>query len=193
MIQRLETERLVLRALRLDDVDKLVALDSDPAVMRYINGGKPTPRRAVEEFIRDSLGHRWLGFERSTDQFVGWVGLPVSDGSQENRELGYRLQRQAWGRGFATEGSRALIESAFKKLGTNRIWAQTMTVNTASRRVLERCGLHYVRTFNAEWPERIEGSEFGDVEYEILKAEWEALSAFREEWTENRKPGPRSV
>jgi hypothetical protein len=112
---------------------------------------------------------------------------------RRNRELGYRLQRQAWGRGFATERSRALIESAFKKLGTNRIWAQTMTVNTASRRVLERCGLHYVRTFNAERPERIEGSEFGDVEYEILKAEWEALSAFREEWTENRKPGPRSV
>ena len=48
-----------------------------------------------------------------------------------------------------------------------------MTVNTASRRVMERCGLRYVRTFHLEWDDPIEGTEHGDVEYELTKADWE--------------------
>jgi RimJ/RimL family protein N-acetyltransferase len=50
-----------------------------------------------------------------------------------------------------------------------------MTVNARSRRVMERCGLRYVRTFHLEWPEPIEGTEEGDVEYELTKAEWEEM------------------
>lgn len=57
----------------------------------------------------------------------------------------------------------------FRELDTQRIWAQTMTVNTASRLVLKRCGLRYVRTFHQDWGETIEGSDQGDVEYELLK------------------------
>lgn len=174
MVDRLETERLSLRGLTVDDVEELVALDADPQVMRYINGGKATSRAEVETTVRQSLDHRWMAFERSAGAFVGWFALRPSDLDGRERELGYRLRRQAWGQGFATEGSKALIELAFTRFGVHRVWAQTMTVNAASRRVMEHSGLRYVRTFFLEWPEPIDGTEQGDVEYELSKSDWEA-------------------
>ncbi len=92
-------------------------------------------------------------------------------------ELGYRLRRAAWGRGLATEGSRALLRYAFATVGLARVWAQTMAVNTPSRRVMEKAGLRYVRTFHLDWDDPIEGTEHGEVEYELLRAEWAAREA----------------
>ncbi len=92
-------------------------------------------------------------------------------------ELGYRLRRAAWGRGLATEGSRALLRYAFATVGLARVWAQTMAVNTPSRRVMEKSGLRYVRTFHLDWADPIEGTEHGEVEYELLRAEWAAREA----------------
>ena len=82
--------------------------------------------------------------------------------------------RAAWGRGYATEGSRALIDRAFAALGARRVVASTMAVNTASRRVMEHCGMRLVRTFRAEWTDVIPGGELGDVEYAITREEWAA-------------------
>lgn len=107
-------------------------------------------------------------------EFLGWFELrPLEEDSAEAVELGYRLRRAAWGRGYATEGSRALVERAFTKLGVERITAYTMAVNTGSRRVMEKAGLEYVRTFFEDWPETIEGSEHGEVEYALTRTEWE--------------------
>ena len=66
-----------------------------------------------------------------------------------------------------------MIKKGFVELGVNRIYATTMVVNLASRRVMEKAGLRYVRTFRQPWPYPIEGEEQGDVEYALLKAEWE--------------------
>ena len=107
MSEPLETERMTLRPITTDDVDLLVALDSDPAVMRFINGGKPTHTREAERIVQRSLGHRWLAFDKATDEFVGWFGIRPS--AANSRELGYRLRRAAWGKGLATEGSLAVI------------------------------------------------------------------------------------
>jgi RimJ/RimL family protein N-acetyltransferase len=180
----LETERLRLRPFTADDVDNLVELDSDPEVMRYINGGRPTPREDVERVILprilsfyerfDSYGY-WAAEEKSTGEFVGWFALhPNEDSPPGELELGYRLRRAASGKGYATEGSRALVDKAFRELGAQRVRAETMTVNTASRRVMEKAGLTYVRTFHLEWPEEIEGTAEGDVEYAITRADWES-------------------
>jgi RimJ/RimL family protein N-acetyltransferase len=176
----LETERLVLRRFTTDDVDAIVELDSDPEVMFFINGGRPTPRAEVEDeilpfwlaFYEHDHGYGfWAAIEKPTGQFLGWfhfrphtVGEPV--------ELGYRLRRSAWGKGYATEGSRALIEKGFTDLDVERVYAETMVVNTASRRVMEKAGLRYVRTFVADWPDKIPGDEHGDVEYALTRAEW---------------------
>jgi RimJ/RimL family protein N-acetyltransferase len=82
--------------------------------------------------------------------------------------------RSTWGRGFATEASIGLIDKAFADLGASRVYATTMTVNTGSRRVMEKAGMRFVRTFTMPWPDRIEGDELGDVEYAITREEWEA-------------------
>jgi len=178
----LETKRLRLRRFTREDVDRLVELDSDPEVMRYLTGGKPTPRDEVENVILPrilsfyerfgGLGY-WVAEEKSTAEFVGWFALHPRDESPPGElELGYRLLRSAWGKGYAAEGSRALVDKAFGELGAERVRAETMTVNVASRRVMEKAGLKYVRTFHLEWPEEIEGTAEGDVEYAITRAEW---------------------
>jgi RimJ/RimL family protein N-acetyltransferase len=178
----LETERLLLPRFTESDVANLHDLDNDPEVMRFINGGRPVSRdvirnetvprllRAYERF--EGFGV-WATIERSTGEFVGWLEFyPRKDTDPEEVELGYRLRRSAWGKGYATEGSRALIRKGFTELGVQRVVAETMTVNAASRRVMEKAGLTYVRTFHQEWPERIEGDEHGDVEYALTKSDW---------------------
>lgn len=180
----LETDRLILRRFTWADVDNLVALDADPAVMRFLNGGVPTPRDVVErETMPRFLAYYerfpsygfWAATAQATGEFLGWFHFrPSDETSPDDVELGYRLLASTWGRGYATEGSRALIDKGFTELGVRRVFATTMTVNAASRRVMEKCGLTLVRTFYEEWPETIEGSEFGDVEYAMTRGEWEA-------------------
>ncbi|MFG3257200.1 GNAT family N-acetyltransferase [Streptomyces sp. NPDC048172] len=180
----LETGRLVLRAFTPADADALLALDSDPEVMRFINGGRPTTpeavrRRTLPRLLHDhpGLGTRgfWAAEERATGTFLGWFEFrPLADDTPAVVELGYRLNRNAWGHGYATEGSRALIDKGFTELGVERVTANTMAVNAGSRRVMEKSGLSFVRTFVGDWPEAIPGSEHGEVEYELTRAEWAA-------------------
>jgi RimJ/RimL family protein N-acetyltransferase len=165
-----QTERLDLRPITLDDVGLLVELDSDPEVMRYLTGGKPSTPADVEDVIRSSIGHRWIAAERATGDFVGWFGFHAAgDGEYE---VGYRLRRAAWGRGLATEGTRALLALLFDELGATRVFAQTMAVNERSRAVMERCGMRYARTFHLEWDNPIDGTEHGEVEYELPREDW---------------------
>ena len=84
-------------------------------------------------------------------------------------ELGYRLKASAWGRGYATEGARALVRKGFDELGVRRVWAETMAVNRASRRVMEKVGLRYVRTFHVHFDDPLPGAEHGEVEYELRR------------------------
>ncbi|MFE4857882.1 GNAT family N-acetyltransferase [Streptomyces sp. NPDC056670] len=179
----LETERLVLRPFTEADVDDLVALDNDPEVMRFINGGRPASRadiaeRALPRLLRDysCWGNRgfWAVEEKATGVFLGWFEFrPVDEHSSATVELGYRLNKAAWGRGYATEGARALIREGFTRLGVERVTANTMTVNTRSRRVMEKSGLTFLRHFTGDWPDAIDGSEQGEVEYELTRTAWQ--------------------
>ncbi len=183
----LSTERLILRRFTEADAEDLAGLDGDPEVMRFIIGGRPTARDVTRDetlprFIRayerfEGFGV-WAAIERSTGGFLGWFEFYPPEGrGPEAAELGYRLRPSAWGEGYATEGSRALISKGFTELGVRRVVTETIAVNAASRRVMEKAGLTYVRTFHQEWPERIEGDEHGDVEYALTKAEWELREA----------------
>ncbi len=186
----LETDRLILRQLTADDLEDLVALDADPAVMRYINGGRPTPREEMRNdylpwwlayYERGTAWGFWAAIERATGRFLGWFHLrPRETDPPDEPELGYRLVREAWGKGFATEGSRALVDRAFAELGARRVHASTMKANTGSWRVMEHVGMRLVRLSFGEWPERIPGDEEGDVEYAITREEWEAARAGRD-------------
>jgi RimJ/RimL family protein N-acetyltransferase len=179
----LETERLVLRRFAESDVDNLAELDGDPDVMRFITGGKTNSRENIEtDFLPAFLAYYqkydgygfWAAIEKSSGDFLGWFHFRPAkkDGHPDEPELGYRLRKAAWGKGYATEGSRALVEKGFRDLGARRVFAQTMAVNKGSRNVMEKVGLKYVRTFELVWPEKIEGAEFGDVEYALTREEW---------------------
>ncbi|MFF6910313.1 GNAT family N-acetyltransferase [Streptomyces sp. NPDC012389] len=183
----LETDRLVLRPFTEADAPRLLALDSDPEVMRYLNGGCPTTAEAIRERTLPRLLHDhpctgtrgfWAAEERATGTFLGWFELrPVDDHDRTVVELGYRLNRASWGRGYATEGARALVDKGFTELGAERVTANTMAVNAGSRRVMEKAGLTFLRAYTEEWPDAIEGSEQGEVEYELTRAEWEKRRA----------------
>lgn len=183
----LETPRLAIRQFTEDDAGNLFNLNSDPDVTRYLTGGRPTPREEIRDQIipfhlavyqrLDRLG-TWAAESTATGEFLGWFHLrPGPDNDITNVDLGYRLCRSAWNKGYATEGSRALIRMGFTDLGVERVFAHTMTVHTASRRVMEKCGLTLARTTSYERTDPIEGAEHGEVEYALTKPEWEAWTA----------------
>ena len=142
------TSRLSLREFTASDFDDLSRLDSDPRVLKYINGGKPMSRAEVEAAMRRVTGYYalypglgvWRASRRDNGAFVGWYCLkycpPTSD-----VEVGYRLLFDAWGKGFATEGARALVGYGFTRLGVTRIIGVTHPGNKASQRVLQKSGL----------------------------------------------------
>jgi RimJ/RimL family protein N-acetyltransferase len=114
----LETERLVLRRFTEADVDNLFDLDGDPDVMRFLSAGNSTPREVIENeilprFLQSyerfaGFGY-WAAIEKSGGQFLGWFGFVPREGSRpDDVALGYRLRKSAWGKGYATEGARAL-------------------------------------------------------------------------------------
>jgi RimJ/RimL family protein N-acetyltransferase len=200
----LETERLILRRFTEDDADNLVELDSDPDVMRYITGGATTPREVIEQDVLpvflayyergDRYGF-WAVVEKSTGDFLGWFHFRPPHGSDDPdvAELGYRLRKAAWGKGYATEGSRALVDKGFAELGVKQVIARAYGDHTASRRVMEKAGLSFERYFRFT-PEQLEAEGIApedywdgdDVEYALDRAEWE-----RQQERKNRPPDSR--
>ncbi|SNY67526.1 GNAT family N-acetyltransferase [Paractinoplanes atraurantiacus] len=182
MTAYLSTDRLTLRHFTPDDADLLIELDGDPAVMRYLSGGEPTPPEVIRDRHLPGIlaGYdRWDGklglFAAFADgAFIGWFILrPERDGPLDEVELGYRLRREAWGRGYATEGSRALLHKAFTELGVHRVWADTMLVNKGSQNVMKKLGMTLTTTL--ETPpdmQKVEGADQGGVRYEITEDQW---------------------
>ncbi|HQR24832.1 MAG TPA: GNAT family N-acetyltransferase [Steroidobacteraceae bacterium] len=183
----LETARLRLRRFTKDDVDHLVTLDSDPEVMRYVTYGAPTPRSTYEDVILPRwfqiyeqtplLGY-WAAESTADGSFVGWFHLRPDRFDADEQELGYRFARSAWGRGYATEGSRAVIAHGFTRVGARRICARTLAANLRSRRVMEKCGLEFEQDF--VYPEDVlqgrDESERAAVKYSIGFDAWVARS-----------------
>jgi RimJ/RimL family protein N-acetyltransferase len=169
----------MLRRFSEADVDNLFELDGDPEVMRFV-GGRATPRDEVERdlipaYLRyyergDRYGF-WAAVEKSTGDFLGWFHFRPPEGAPPDEpELGYRLRKAAWGRGYATEGSRALIRKGFTELDVKRVVASAFADNVASRRVMEKSGMALVRTYHYSSPELGEGE---GVEYALEKADWQ--------------------
>jgi len=144
----LVTLRLELREFVASDQDDIWRLDQDPAVMRYINGGKPTPRADVAARMRvipriyrlyPGLG-TWRAARRDTGAYIGWFTLKYIPDTVIV-EVGYRLLRDAWNQGFATEGATQLVRYGLDDLGLHRIIGITHRDNAASQRVLQKAGL----------------------------------------------------
>lgn len=161
----------------------LVELDADPEVMRHILGRPRSAREAEDRWgpicadvAADALGLGWwVGRRPSDGDFLGWWDLspkrPV--GAQpSSAEAGWRLARRHWGQGVATEGAAALLHHGFATVGLDAIWAETMALNTPSRRVMTKLGMRHLRTDHREWDEPLPGAEEGEVVYRITREEW---------------------
>jgi RimJ/RimL family protein N-acetyltransferase len=176
------TDRIELVPLADEHLELEVELDSDPEVMRYL-GGLPRTRADVEAAHRRRLEAAslvpglgfWVGFVDGA--FVGWWILQAPERADQGpvegqAELGYRLLRRYWRKGLASEGSRELIRHGFADLGLTRIFAETMAVNAASRATMASLGMEHTRTFHLDWDDPLDGSELGEVEYAISRAQW---------------------
>ncbi|PCE26855.1 GNAT family N-acetyltransferase [Paraburkholderia acidicola] len=148
MLPSLDTARLLLRPRTLDDLEACMEMDRDLEVTRHIPGPWHDPvahRRFVEERTTCAypagLGY-WSIFERQAPgRFVGWVLLIPENAVGPDVEIGWRLVRDAWGRGIASEAAAAVIRHAFETMGLNEIVAGIAQGNAASRQLATKLGM----------------------------------------------------
>lgn len=166
MREPIRTERLVLRDITEADAELLFELDSDPDVMRFVSARPAVGVEAYRERTRNVYlplqAHAWFGiylvFERAA--FLGWAFVRPAPGHlfarelswtrEDEIEIGYRLRREVWGRGIATEAAAPLVEIALADPATASVVACTRIDNLASLRVLEKLELE--RTGEAVLP-----------------------------------------
>jgi RimJ/RimL family protein N-acetyltransferase len=146
VLPELESERLLLRPRRLDDIDTIARMNADPQVMRHIAAiGDPAMGRdavAARSFshVAQGLGY-WSVFARADPaEFTGYVGL-IPDGEPvDDVQLSYRFEVRHWGKGYAGEAAICLLHHAFGTLGFPAIAITTHPLNSASLRLAERLG-----------------------------------------------------
>ena len=183
----LATERLLMRRWRASDRAPFAALNADPEVMRHFPA--PLTRResdALAERIDDELGRRgwglWALEERATGRFAGFTGLgrPAFDAPfMPAVEIGWRLARDAWGRGLATEAARAAAAFAFEDLGLEELVSFTVQHNERSRAVMARLGMRHDPAGDFDHPLVADRRLRRHVLYRLTAGEWRSLSAKR--------------
>lgn len=145
----LSTGRLILTTPKLEDLDEVFELQSDPEVMRYIGDGVRT-KAMVETFLQKAIDHytkHHFSFfsvrEKETNKFIGQSGLVYLgyDDNQPNIEVGYRLHTKYWGKGYATELTTSLIKWGFHNLAIPKLIAVADFDNLASHKVLLKAGM----------------------------------------------------
>jgi RimJ/RimL family protein N-acetyltransferase len=148
-VPELRTRRLLLRAFRESDLDPLAAMCADPEVMRYLGDGRTLDRADTWRQMAMFMGHwalrgfgMWAVEEQGTGAWVGRVGLFYPEGWPD-REVGWALAREHWGRGLATEAARAVLDHVFGTLGWDRVISLIYRENARSVRVAERLGERY--------------------------------------------------
>ncbi|MFT4088220.1 MAG: GNAT family N-acetyltransferase [Gordonia sp. (in: high G+C Gram-positive bacteria)] len=175
----IDSRQLSLHPVSAADLDDLVRLDSDPEVMRFVSGGPATPVATIADWIipravaqQHEYGTgMWIVRRRDDQRFAGWVQLRTPRHSSAcELELSYRLGRNHWGRGYATEASAALIAAMFTSTPAQRIFASTHIAHTSSRRVMEKLGMRLAAA--TRLPDEDGDGEPDDVEFELLREHW---------------------
>lgn len=152
------TPRLILRELIPADADGMLALNSDPEVMRYLAGYLISTIEEAREniqFIRqqykDNGIGRWAVIEKESNEFIGWAGLKLVTTPTNNHvnyyDVGYRFLKDYWGKGYATECTIVALQYGFTQLKADTIYACADAANIASNRVLQKTGLSMDGTF----------------------------------------------
>lgn len=144
-----ETERLRLVAWREEHMAPFAEMNADPEVMRYFPRtlSEAESRATLDSwrghFAENGWGH-WAVERKGSGEFIGFIGLSIPRRQLPFSpcvEIGWRLAQRFWGRGYATEGARASLEVAFRRLGLTEVVSFTALANRPSRRVMERIGM----------------------------------------------------
>lgn len=147
----LETKRLVLRQIISTDFENLYRMNNDPEVMKYVGDGSTRNRDQMVKELDMLISHYtrkpglgiWATILKETDTFVGASGLVYYDNTP-GIEIGYRILKEHWNKGYATEASFGLLNYGFNSLGLNKILSSAHVENLASRRVMEKIGMTHI-------------------------------------------------
>lgn len=157
-VPTLETERLIIRPITLDDVEEFYAMDSQPEVHLYLNRSPLKSNEEAKDYIKGLLQQyethgigRVAVIEKATNQLIGWTGFKFIEAPMNDRinflDFGYRYRKESWGKGYATEAALACIAFYYKNLTHIPLHASTHVDNQASRKVLEKVGFKITDTF----------------------------------------------
>ena len=179
---RLETDRLVLRSWRADDLAPFHAICADPQVMATLGVVMDREQTAAliarVEAQEARHGHTFWALERREDALlIGWCGVVRGDAGPvaDKAEIGWRLASGCWGHGYASEAARATLGWLFAHLDDDAAWAITYTGNTRSRAVMERLGMRYLPELDFAHPKLAEGDPLrSHVAYSLLRSDWPA-------------------
>jgi len=174
MKNHIETEKFILRDLKMEDALGMFELDSDPEVLIYLGNNPLTSieqsKKIIEnvhkQYEKNGIG-RWAIIDKNTDEFIGWTGLKYEEKVREDfnyYDLGYRLKKKFWGKGIATETSLISLEYGFNVLNLKKISATAHIGNKASNKVLQKVGFRFV--------EEIQIDNEPCNWYAITKSEW---------------------
>ena len=147
----LESKRLYLKEFSIDDEEDLFRLNGNADVMKYIHPPE-TDINVIKKEINKIINYYsdnpglgvWAGYEKQSDEFIGFFELAHLDTTDEI-EVGYRLFKEFWGQGYATEMTKVLIDYGFNKMGLEQIAGITHPENISSQNVLLKSGLTYIK------------------------------------------------
>lgn len=178
----IRTRRLLLRRWRDEDRAPFAALNADPEVRRYLQG--PIDRQRSDTFVDAIEAHwqahgwgLWAVEVAGIADFIGYVGLWPADylPSGPAVEVGWRLAREHWGNGYATESASEALRFGFEELGLDEIVSFTVPANVRSIAVMERIGLRRDRAGDFDNP-RVDAANYPDlvrhVFYRIERRRW---------------------
>ncbi len=151
MIKTIETPRLYLREFTIEDAQLLIDLNSNPNVIRYTGDGPvkdlDEAKRILNDIIfpqyKNKMG-RWAVHLKSNDEFIGWCGLKFIADDNEI-DLGYRFFENHWGKGYASESAKAVLDYGVNTLKLKNIIARAAKDNPASIAVIQKLGFVYLK------------------------------------------------
>ena len=156
----LETNRLLLRELDVNDAERFYQLNENPKVIQYTGNSAFASLAEAKDFLSNYQDYklngfgRWAVIDKQTEAFLGWCGLKFCEVENEV-DIGFRFFEEHWNHGYATESAKACLEYGFEKLGLRRIVGRAMKENIASVKVLEKIGLQYERDMYFEGREAV--------------------------------------
>lgn len=176
-LPQIESSRLLLRPVRIEDAEDMFVYASDPLVTRHTTWEPHGSVHVTRAFLKSILEgyaagdvRNWAVVHRDDKRMIGSAGFLFWDQVARRAEIGYAMSRDYWGSGLMTEAVTEIVRFGFERMDLNRIEARCDSENTASARVLQKCGMQHEGTLREQF---VRHGELRDMQlYAILRREW---------------------